>query len=502
MPKLINFANLIWGPKQGVVKIIRRTLKILICVALAAFVHWILLNWTLSFDSPKKSFESYSSTVKGIVKSKYPSFNFRYCGNKKIFGVEPCKGEKLRDANGILLAITASYEGRAAESEIFVLSPSLVPFIDTPKIIHSTHSITRSIEKVLFNKDDKQFSGLKLCSGTIKKLKESDCELSAKIADKISESLTPYNDWFRFSTLVFGLIQYLTLVVFFFVILESFGRKWRWVNPERTLITQDKDETGMLRNHLKEGEELANAIKAYSSAPVQSIPDRLTARAIALVGSGDISESSNTIGSEGAKAKVAKTTLEGYREFLTNEAESNIDSLHTYNEIVLKLAFVGTIWGISSALFSARELDVADPVTKILAKADMFGSIGTAFGTTLLGVLLSVLASLVIQYLTSSWGHRINSSYESVVSVFDEIDPETYKNNKGDLAHKSTLRPKASFAEKLGMIVIIGVIGLALWWYFTEVYAPGDISNVTGIEFGTFKESISGYIESLLNKVK
>jgi len=163
------------------------------------------------------------------------------------------------------------------------------------------------------------------------------------------------------------------------------------------------------------------------------------------------------------KNAASETTLEGYRDFLDAESETNMESLHTTNELLLKLAFAGTIWGIGSALFSARALDVSDPVLKVLAKADMFGSIGTAFGTTLLGVILSAVLSVLIQTLSSSWSQKVNLSYLNALSLRGQL-----RDQKLDPSLRPVPPPvrKPDFLANLGALIVVLTVAVGMYFLF------------------------------------
>jgi hypothetical protein len=106
-------------------------------------------------------------------------------------------------------------------------------------------------------------------------------------------------------------------------------------------------------------------------------------------------------------------TLESYRNFLQDEAVSRQDILEVLGDTMLKLAFMGTIFGISSALFFARDLDTADPIEKLLAKAGMYAVIGVGFVTTLVG--LSIVASLMRSNLSTRWLNEIGTAYRLIL---------------------------------------------------------------------------------------
>lgn len=114
------------------------------------------------------------------------------------------------------------------------------------------------------------------------------------------------------------------------------------------------------------------------------------------------------------------SSIESYRQHLVADATGKQEALETLGDSMLKLAFMGTVYGISSALFSARALDTADPTLKLLAKAEMYSGIGVGFGTTLTGILLSIIAGQLRSFLNGAWSEKIGQAYE-VVGNFNTV---------------------------------------------------------------------------------
>ena len=432
LTQLIDF---LWGPMRQPWYSFRRLAKFLVAGFVAFHLHEATLELAGStFDW--NNITSRSTPINDLLRdAEFPAEVCFVTGNQPVAGVSStCSAQSVTVPEEIVLGFYLVENGKPSTiNEILVHNDSRLFFARSPAIVHSTQSVLRSIERIAFNPPEDRFSGVKLCAGTQKKLSSEECSTSAAIETILEDGVGAEIKNFRTSTLVFGHIQFLTLAVFLFITQEAIGRGLRWVVPGATLTKPNPAKPGAER-FLDPG-ELKQAVDRYSSASVRSIPDRLSARALAL--SSETRGSEETHRDQAAKevddgapvenreisrvAAAGGSTVEGYRDFLQNEADSRVESLHTANEVMLKLAFVGTIWGIGAALFSARSLDTADPVMKIVAKADMFGSIGTAFGTTLVGVVLSIFAAAIIQSLTSSWMQRINSSYQNTISLYSEI---------------------------------------------------------------------------------
>lgn len=460
----------VWGPSDGLAKIARRTFKFVACLIFAGLVHQAMVYFFLPKDrdvSVAAQLQQISNQVNtlGDVGGEKSIF-FAFCGSQEWLssGLEDCgevAGEKV--LLGFRVHRDQALALKAPVNVILSFERSSWAFVDTPTLVHSVHSILRSIEKFAFNTDANQFASLKLCAGTQKKLDDTACGASGKLGLEIEAALNDWFNGFRVMTLVFGVIQFLTLALFVFVLSESIGRWARWVKPKATLLEIDDTENSqrfrLVENTEEDPKKLSRTIDEFHAASVQSIPDRMTGAAIFVANQAktEVPLGTSTL-QEGLQ-----TSLEGYREFLEAEADTNLDSLHTVNEAMLKVAFVGTIWGISAALFGARELDVADPVEKILAKATMFGSIGTAFGTTLIGVILSIVASTAIQYVTSAWKQKANESYETVrvlsLERLLDVGPEQAKKTRPTVKRRSPF----STLERLGLLIAIVALVLVMW---------------------------------------
>ncbi len=467
---IFKFIDILFGPLSGWLKLLRRSLKLIIFGALGFFVHILTLSIFLNFDETKVAqlqFLQSEITELGEIKN---SFVFEFCMSGKYSGsvdIPECTFEEdiFRD---VVLGFNLSENGNVARSEVILahmplLSHSrLLPngIVDNPKIVHSQHSLSRSIERIAFNDTNQRTSAVRLCEGTARKLDDDICQATNSLRVTGLDPLIGnyFSGTFRIFTLLFGDIQWMTISLFLFGCSEVFGRYLRWVVPQSRLFSEASDQGGA---KLKTLPDLEASFEKYSAHRVRSIPDRLFERAAKTEGLFDPASEGLTPERDATKGE---TTLEGFRDFLDAEAEANMDSLHTTNELVLKLAFAGTIWGIGSALFSARELDVADPVVEVLAKADMFGSIGTAFGTTLLGVMLSAVLSVFLQSLSSSWKQRINLSYASVLSLRDKI-----RGMKLDPSVKPIPpipRPPIDFLVILGALVVVlifGIVSYLVW---------------------------------------
>jgi len=251
---------------------------------------------------------------------------------------------------------------------------------------------------------------MKLCTGTEKLLAAGPCTVTTTIGDLIAppgkqEGLDYLLSRLRFGAMILGVIQFGTLLIFVYTVAEMIGLRWRWVRPKDILFDVTFTDAGA---RLMPKEDLNKEITRLNQRRVHGIGDRLYRRGIAA-GLGDESWERSSETSDIVE------TVESYRVFLLDDAIARQDFLETLGDTMLKLAFLGTIYGISSSLFSARGLDTADPIVKLLAKADMYAGIGLGFGATFVGIVFSIIAAQMRTNLGAAWAGRIATAYRLIL---------------------------------------------------------------------------------------
>ena len=445
--------NIIWGPLTGLAKLVRRSIKIVLCFFVAIILHSLAFNFLTTPELPS----DVDDTGTLIVEETQAAITL--CGKFDAVALDCDDPSTLI---GIYIDHDVKTEKVPSYLPVLERQSSPFPFASQVAIQHSVHTLSRVYEQLAFNDSNRTASALKLCSGTLKRLGKDQCKESEKVEEAISSVLSPIVKNLRLATLLIGPIQLLTISVFLLVVFEALGRVGRWVFPKSEFLIKPKDDEG--RWMLKNDEELEKAVTFYANSSVKSIQDRLVARAI-LCKHGDPAFSHSD-------SNDKSTTVDGYREFLVAEAEAKLDSLGTMNEVMLKLAFAGTVIGIAFALFSARALDAANPITEMLAKAAMFGAIGSAFGTTLLGVILSIVASVAIQFAYSTWLDGISSSFDAVVSISDDIDPALAPRYRRELESGQGDNSDSDLVEQIGWLIILLFIILAVLgvWFYWESF--------------------------------
>lgn len=511
-----KFINAAFGPSRGGAYLFRQTLKFVLCGAGAYGVHTLAFDLMTDVKLPPAAsimVEMPGSDIRSSIlltpdsdgriaaigdllenatsEIKVRAFDIALCGKSSAMR-RPCQNESY------ILAVTLlprNVEERAAGSSApeapEVISQVPYPVIkSTPGIApsvmiqHSVHSITRQIEAVAFNEPDTPASALKLCAGTRRTLGRDECQVGGKIEEAVSKLLTPAINDARWATLLLGPIQLITLALFFFVHLEAFGRLRRYALLKTTLLNEISGEDGKARFELPDKDDLDNRIQAFNASNMTSIMDEMIAYAI-------LSSHQQTLavqqqspngpppvadGQPPAPAtdngKVA--TLEGFRDNMVGEAEARIEPLETMNETMMKLAFVGTVIGIGLALMTARSLDAAHPVEEMLTKAAMFGAIGSAFGTTLLGVSLSIIASTTIQVVSTRWMERIYDAFRTALDQGRRVDPSLASKYGRQIRQKLEKHDQPpSTLSNIGYLVVFGGIIWAIYYFALGSPPPG-----------------------------
>jgi hypothetical protein len=339
----------------------------------------------------------------------------------------------------------------------------------------------------------------------------------------VDPNLQTLVDRVRLRSLFIGPIQLGTLCIFLFAALETFGLWLRWVapadklfanlntrkNPSRSLWRRAISSARSLRTSTstsKEGETAVSAEQPTGAKPANSavelpavgntdntgrppfagrsllIPrplpealDQVLASRIRSPGDQlylvDLKAAADVPFSPPATQEEFVSVHSSYRDYLQEDAIARQDFLETLGDTMLKLAFLGTVYGISSALFSARGLDTADPILRLATKADMYSGIGVGFGATLLGILLSIIAAQLRTVLASAWAGKIGLAYQLILDFgVDRLREEAKKLNTSDVQRIHPYVPPPdrdlNSIERFGLfalLVILGVIAYVRW---------------------------------------
>jgi len=201
-----------------------------------------------------------------------------------------------------------------------------------------------------------------------------------------------------------GFIQFLTWVLFWFIVLEVRDTASLRVAPAVTLFGVERN-VGTMRLAQFTQEEFREPYEAYRSLATRAIGDQLWVAYIPFeAGKGEGNQ----------MPQPSLEAMDRERTRLRELADDATGSFEKMAENVLKLSFAGTIIGIGQSLFEARNLDTADPIEKILVKSEMFAGIGTAFGNTLVGIGLSMACLFYVEAVLARWLKSIESNAQLI----------------------------------------------------------------------------------------
>ena len=483
--KLVNAA---FGPSQGAANLLRQLLQFTLCIGAAYGVHSLAFNLMTNLSFPEaESIKVDDGRIDAIGKIledpksqlEVEPFDIALCGTLNVMQIKKCDDESYILGVGFLPKKNAKITKKDNAEEVdeklqYPVVKSVTGLAPAVTIQHSIHSISRQIEAVAFNKPGTPASALKLCAGTRRVLSRDKCQTGGKIEEAIGKLLRPAINDARWATLLLGPIQLITIALFFFVNLEAFGRLRRYALLDTTLLIEVKGRDGKARFELPEEEDLDRRIQTFNASNMTSIMDEMIAYAIlsnhqqqAVAGQPLAADAPAGDGqAQAGQAEIVKVaTLEGFRDNMVGEAEAKIEPLETMNETMMKLAFVGTVMGIGMALMTARSLDAAHPVEEMLTKAAMFGAIGSAFGTTLLGVSLSIVASTTIQMVSGIWLGRIYDAFRTALDQGRRIDPTLASKYGRELRQK--LQEHDQAPNTISNIGYLTVVGLIIWAIYT-----------------------------------
>ncbi len=433
---------------KGLPRIGALAVKVLLSVVIAFVLYeaMIFSFVALVFGSPTV-YEKLINDANTSLKDS--GINVVLCLEAPVSSVINC-GEKLKDAVPSIyepwLSFGVTDKGGKTERVEFAVNHQFV--VSNPKIVNSTHSLARIVERAHQAKyegavPEDATSNLKLCAGTRKVLDDPTCTKISIALKTLSERVSADLNSVRILALFFGIIQFAVFVVFWYIVIECW-LTWRQLISAPVVFFQTAPD-----GSIDVVDDLGTALDKYNALENRSPGDRLMARLI---------QASSRAPSAGAS--LSSSVLEDFREFQVSETEGIFGSLDIANEAMLKLAFVGTIWGIGSALFLVRELDSVDSVQRIVSKSDMFAGIGVGFGTTLVGVLLSIVASFQIQNIARRWEEHVNVYYRTILNDSKNVI-SSYVTNlpsgpKPHIQHRLVVPPdRPGFFSTIGLLALL-----------------------------------------------
>lgn len=452
------------GAERGLGKLMVELGKIAMSLLIALAIHEgiLIIVKSAALDSGVSNYEKAVSDTNGRLKAA--GISVEICLERPKSGSN-CPGDvEPSKYAATWLALTVVDKDRKGVPVVFAQAHPTA-LVSNPEIVNSIHSFSRIVEKAHQGKEKGSTSDLKLCAGSLKVLDEKTCtEINAAL-DPLRKIIEADLHWIRILCLMFGIIQYLVLAVFVYILIESIGVRRRLFSPTDVFfvtVSEPDPNSGVPHPQIKliDPADFPAAVGEYNKRRYRSAGDRLLAR---------ILQPSPVTGT--APTAAPSSVIEAFREYEISEPDGALSSLDVVNEAMLKLAFVGTIWGIGSALFLVRDLDSLDPVARIVTKSGMFAGIGTGFGTTMVGVLFSILASLYIQSISERWEDLVNAYYRVILNV-----------GVGQIAAIASGLPVAPVPRPIfpprphrqnnlnvfrtvGLLALIGMVVFALWRY-------------------------------------
>jgi hypothetical protein len=475
--------NFLWGDVSWVVAPFRVSSKLLLVILLAyLFVEKLLVGSYISigsndYEALRPLFKNASDELSKIKTQKFGYDHLSLCLDAKPVAPNNCSVTQFKDQEtyGLGYQLLDPNGKVVVKGIVFEVQP-IWNFISYARITESTDTLLRNIELAAFNGVDTAVNQIKLCTGTRSLLDGDNCAQTSRIGkilappESASANLDSTINRLRVGSLFTGPIQFGTFCLFLYATFETIGLWLRWVAPtdkmyQASELQLEGDERPIVVVHPRSP---AESLSLLAESKVRSVGDRLYI--VDLKAAGDAGDLSPP-----ATQEEFISIHSSYRTFLQDDAVMRQEHLETLGDTMLKLAFLGTVYGISTALFSARGLDTADPIRRLLIKGDMYSSIGIGFGTTLVGILLSIVAAQFRSKLAASWSVKIGEAYQLIldfgVARMKEVARGLTPVQLIGLNPDPPSRKTHSTFEVFGVIVFTMVIVAVLFYFRFEIWA-------------------------------
>ncbi|MGU3463576.1 hypothetical protein ACLBXO_01870 [Methylobacterium sp. C33D] len=320
-----------------------------------------------------------------------------------------------------------------------------------PRIIDSSDVLLRRTEAVWRGKPGQEKL---LCAESRKLLDPSSCSTMEKLRGNLLNgegvALVQHLQHVRWGAFLLGPIQLLTLAVFVFTAIETAGLLARWLGAPSyvaALVHKGlKDPLGP-KDKAAFDKELQNA----SEQRVRAFVDRFLEKALS------------------PSTTPAETRLRNYRDMLVDDCATHVDMLEMLGDTMLKIAFLGTVFGIGNSLFEARNLDAADPLIRLEAKSAMYAGIGMGFGATLVGIFFSIIAAKLRTGLSAAWLAGIDRAWREATTFYESNYRSVAANDQPAIPGVDPIphsyppeKPKAKLVDRIltffGVICIVVII--------------------------------------------
>lgn len=123
-----------------------------------------------------------------------------------------------------------------------------------------------------------------------------------------------------------------------------------------------------------------------------------------------------------------------YKDAYRTKVSSAFQRINNLGDIIVLIGLLGTLWGMLILFSALAESGSAEPLTAELAKSNMLGSLGLAFGTTIFAGVLRLIYVLIIPRLQADAEDTIDQVFVEQLSDVDfNVFGASVPDNEGPL---------------------------------------------------------------------
>jgi biopolymer transport protein ExbB/TolQ len=263
------------------------------------------------------------------------------------------------------------------------------------------------------------------------------------VALELSDMTTGFNDyyWRRVNS---GSIQMLTFVAFWAAFLIMSARYWLFVYRER------KAHEEVLEKWTKE----------FKSRDWQDPEAQIDAMINALQGAIPSDKNDLTITHKllqrtsnwlhnGADRLAIAPLIEEERKAFERYSDAEYQPIRYLIWAIPTIGFVGTIVGVGQAMLATSRLASPEEIVRVLARADVSANIGVAFDTTLVALILSLIANLIFYFLQSREASILNESRDEILGFLVKLGSAVTAEEMTQRRMESSKRAIANLDEQM-----------------------------------------------------
>jgi hypothetical protein len=404
MPTSMIF-DFFWGPDVGWLRSLSRlAIKIFVATMIAWLLHQcVFVPWFFPDNLDTRAFAGEVNKAfceAGVGVDAKVEIKRTPTGLDYTVSHNPCRSSPQGQAdNANPSGQTTSPPEPLVEHTFYDLTPFVG--ITRPHIMDSIDVLLRRTEAVWKGKVGQEKL---LCAESRKLLDPTSCNIIENLRRKLLNgngvALVQHLRDARWGGFLLGPVQLLTLAVFIFTAIETGGLFVRWLRaPSYIAPLVEAGLTVPLES--EDRATFDERLEFASTQRVRAFVDRFLEKALS------------------PSTTAAETRLRNYRDMLIDDCATHIDMLEMLGDTMLKIAFLGTVFGIGYSLFEARNLDAADPLVRLEAKSTMYAGIGMGFGATIVGIALSIFAAKLRTGLSAAWLADIDRAWRQATTFYD-----------------------------------------------------------------------------------